>query len=62
MLNPIQNRQTALLFMNGPVTAIIGLSRGFYLFDSHSRNRQGLADNNGSSVLLMFSRLEHVQT
>ena len=51
LLNPFQNRQSALLFMNGTVTAIIELSRAFYLFDSHSRNRQGLK----------FSRLEHVQ-
>ena len=61
LLNPFQNRQTALLFMDGPVTAIIGLSRGFYLFDSHSRNRQGIADSDGSSVLLKLSRLEYVQ-
>ena len=31
------------------------------MFDSHSRNRQGLADSDGLSVLLKFSRLEHVQ-
>ena len=47
--------------MNGIVTAIIELSRAFYFFDSHSRNRQGLADSDGSSVLLKFSRLEHIQ-
>ena len=31
VLNPFQNRQSALLFMNGTVTAIIELSRAFYL-------------------------------
>ena len=61
LLNPFQNRKSVLLFMNGTVTAIIELSQAFYLFDSHSRNRQGLADRGGSSVLLKFSRLEHVQ-
>ena len=60
LLNPFQNRQTALLFMNGTVTAIIELSRAFYLFDSHSRNRKGLSDSYGSSVLLKL-KLEHVQ-
>ena len=47
--------------MNDTVTAIIEHPRDFYLFDSHGRNRQGLADSDGSSVLLKFSRLEHVQ-
>ena len=47
--------------MNGFVTAIIELSRAFQLLDSHSRNRQGLADSDSSSVLLKFSKLEHVQ-
>ena len=48
--------------MNGTVTAIIELSRVFYLFNSHIRNKQGLADSDGSSVLLKLSRLEHVQS
>ena len=61
LLNPFQNRKSALLFMNGTVTAIIELCRAFYLFDSRSRNRWGLADSGGSSVLLKFSRLEYVQ-
>ena len=61
LLNPFQNRQSTFLFMNGTVTAIIELSQAFYLFDSHSRNRQGLADSDCSSVLLKFSRLEHSQ-
>ena len=60
LLNPFQNRQTALLFMNGTVTSIVELSRAFYLFDSHSRNRQGLSDSYGSSVLLKL-KLEHAQ-
>ena len=56
LLNPFQNRQSVLLFMNGTVTAIIELSQVFYLLDSHSRNIRGLADSDGSSVLL---KLEH---
>ena len=47
--------------MNDTVTAIIEHPRDFYLFDFHGRNRQGLADSDGSSVSLKFSRLEHVQ-
>ena len=47
--------------MNDTVTAIIEHPRDFYLFDSYGRYRQGLADSDGSSVLLKFSRLEHVQ-
>ena len=47
--------------MNGTLTAIIEFSQNFYLFDSHCRNRQGLADSDGFLVLLKFSRLEHVQ-
>ena len=46
--------------MLATVTAIIELARAFYLFDSRSRNRQGLAAD-GSSVLLKFLRLKHVQ-
>ena len=61
LLIVFQNRQSAVLFMNGTFTAITGLFRAFYLFDSHSRNRQRLADSDGSSVLLKFSRLGHVQ-
>ena len=47
--------------MNGTVTAIKELSQAFYLFDSHSKNRWGLAGSDGSSVLLRFSGLEHAQ-
>ena len=47
--------------MNSTVTAIIEFFRAFYLFDSHSKNRQVLAESDGPSVLLKFSRLEHVQ-
>ena len=61
MLNPVQNRLSALSFMNGTVTAIIEFSQTFYLFDSHCRNGQGLADKDGFLALLKFSRLEHVQ-
>ena len=61
LLNHFLNRQSALLFMNGTVTAIKELSQAFYLFDSHSKNRWGLAGSDGSSVLLRFSGLEHAQ-
>ena len=47
--------------MNGTVIAIIEFFRDFYLFDSHSKNRQGLAESDGHSLFLKFSRLEHVQ-
>ena len=61
LLSTFQNRQSALLFMNGTVTGSIELSRTFYLFGSRSRNRQGLTNSDGSSVFLNFSILEHVQ-
>ena len=61
MLSSFQDRQLALLFMNGTVTAIKELSGAFYLFDSRSRNRWGLADNDGPSLLLKYFTLEQVQ-
>ena len=42
-----QNRQAVLFFINGTVTAVIELSQAFYLFESHSKNRQKLEDSDG---------------
>lgn len=42
LLNPFQNRKSALLLMNGTVTKTMELSPTFYLFASDSRNRQEL--------------------
>ena len=61
LLNPFQNRQSVLLLTNDTATTITELSRAFGSFDSHRRNRRGLTGSDGSLLLLMFSRLEHVQ-
>ena len=55
------SRSAALLFINSTVTAILSHSRSYYLFDSHSRDSRGFTASNGTSVLLKFSRLQHVE-
>ena len=44
-----------LLFMGGLTTTLMKQHNHFYLFDSHSRDEQGLSVAGGISVLLRFS-------
>ena len=53
--------ETMLLFMGGFTTAIMKQYGYFYLFDSHSRDEQGLSIVGGTSVLLKFSDLTEVE-
>ena len=50
-----------LLFMGGFTTALMKQHNHFYLFDSHSRDEQGLSVAGGTSVLLKFSDLMEVE-
>ena len=50
-----------LLFMGGFTTALMKQHNHFYLFDSHSRDEQGLSVAGGTSVLLNFSDLMEVE-
>ena len=47
-------------FIQGMCFAIIPFSSHYYIFDLHSRDNIGQANENGSSVLLKFLTIEHV--
>ena len=47
--------------MGGFTTALMKQHNHFYLFDSHSRDEQGLSVAGGTSVLLKFSDLMEVE-
>ena len=52
-----------LIFINGFTIAVIygrGLN-SYFLFDSHSRNQQGLPVPEGKSILIKFSRVQDIE-
>ena len=51
----LQNEDGALLVTPGFSTAIFERNSIYYVFDSHSRNRQGMVSPFGTSVLLQFN-------
>ena len=50
-----------LLFIDGFTLSVIWNKANFFLFDSHSRNKDGQISENGTSVLLKFRSLNAVE-
>ena len=57
----INNGNGFLLFIDGFTLAIIWNKANFFLFDSHSRNKDGQISENGTSVLLKFKSMNAVE-
>ena len=57
----INNGNGFLLFIDGYTLSVIWNKANFFLFDSHSRNKDGQISENGTSVLLKFRSLNAVE-
>ena len=57
----INNGNGFLLFINGFTLSVIWSNANFFLFDSHSRDKDGQICENGLSVLLKFRSLNAVE-
>ena len=51
-----------MLFVGDTTLSLLWNTKSFYLFDSHSRDEQGMPTANGTGVLMQFSKLSDVQT
>jgi len=55
-----ENTNGVILFINGYCTAILeDKNKNIYIFDSHSRNDEGIPIPDGKSILLMFTSIEN---
>ena len=61
LINAFSDSSNAMLVLDGYVMAVIQKSNCFYLFDSHARNSLGIPDENGTAVVLKFSKLDEFQ-
>ena len=55
-----QRSQTCLLFCGGLTIAVAKLDTHFYTFDSHSRGKDGLLNQQGTAVLMVFDHLDYL--
>ena len=66
LTNTFQNTNSAILVLDGYMSALIKDTDSFALFDSHARTRQDMPCSDGSATVSTFSTLaalkEHVQS
>ena len=61
LINAFSDSANAMIVLDGYIMAVIKDSESFYLFDSHARNLRGMPDENGTAVVLEFSKLNELQ-
>ena len=59
--NCLNTGSGALFFLNNYTFSLIWNKQAFYLFDAHSRDKDGLITPDGTSILLKFKSLHEIQ-